>query len=226
MFPLSKFLFCCASLIGVTAAAKIPCEKNGGSAMSWEGLCTDKNYTFTDQCTVSQDGPDQCMVTANACGCQVGMGDELSGIGSEAKGCGNACVDFSTEIPAGKDDTCEASGSKIQFEGACDAGTFATHFTPQCQFDEALGSDNGPYPGILACTVTESACGCLWWTEDDSDDGHTILGLTSLCEAAGLDPCDYEATIDKASSSSSSNSSDVRMFVIATLLSSLVAMSL
>jgi len=217
MLRLSKFLFCFAISISVAPAAaaeKKACIKSA-SAISWDGLCTDRNYTYTDQCTVTQeDGPETCMVESNACGCQVDVGTNLAGIGSAEKGCGNACIDFSTDIPTGEDVTCTDTGANsVSFEGTCAAGLHATHYTPQCQFEEKSGS----------CTVTEKSCGCLFWTEDENKKmtSQDIGALSALCGA--VNPCDYDTIIDEASSSSSSNSSsNVRMFVVATLVSSLV----
>jgi len=217
--------------VGVVAAATVPssnvtCNKNGGSAMSWDGTCTDRNYTYTEQCTVAQEGPDTCMVTSNACGCQVDMGSGIQGIGSAEEGCGNACIDFSTDIPTGEAVTCGGSGTSMSFDGACDAGLIATHFTPQCQFVEQQNKE-----GTLVCTVTEIACGCLFWTEQGGGDKNetkdatiNIGALTGLC--GEVDPCNYttiEEELNKQdTTSSSSSNSNVLTFVIVTLLSSLV----
>lgn len=133
---------------------------------------------------------------------------------------------ISDDIPIGEAVNCGGSGNSMMFDGACDAGLAATHFTPQCQFAEFQTKE-----GTLACEVTEGACGCLYWTEvGDEDENETkdatinIGSLTALCGA--VDPCDY-ATIEEelkkqdTTSSSNSNSSNVLMFVIIALLPSL-----
>mmetsp|Transcript_7368 Transcript_7368/g.16708 ORF Transcript_7368/g.16708 Transcript_7368/m.16708 type:complete len:203 (+) Transcript_7368:61-669(+) len=136
------------------------CNRNGGSSMTFDGECTSRNYTWTDQCIITQkDG--MCITTAEKCGCQViyESGDS-SAIGSGSiDGCDNACVTISDDVP--KDRTCQASGSAMSFDtGSCDSRNYT--YTSACNFAEEVDAQVKP----TKCTITANSCGCLYWEED------------------------------------------------------------
>mmetsp|Transcript_17571 Transcript_17571/g.38027 ORF Transcript_17571/g.38027 Transcript_17571/m.38027 type:complete len:233 (+) Transcript_17571:74-772(+) len=135
------------------------CNKNGGGMQSFEGTCDSRNYTWTPQCnTEERDG--QCITTANSCGCQVIMSEDghSSAVGSGSiKGCANACVAISDDVPL--DRTCQASGSAVSWDGSCDSRGYT--FTSACAFAEDVDGQQNP----TTCKITASYCGCLWWEE-------------------------------------------------------------
>mmetsp|Transcript_18121 Transcript_18121/g.32947 ORF Transcript_18121/g.32947 Transcript_18121/m.32947 type:complete len:230 (+) Transcript_18121:158-847(+) len=155
-------------------AKESTCTRNSGHSMSFEGMCDSRDYTWTEQCNVEErDG--QCITTANSCGCQVQYSDGYSsGIGSGSiKGCDNACVTISDDVP--QDRTCQASGSGMSFEGSCASRNYT--YTSACSFAEEVDDQVTP----TKCMITANYCGCLWWEEDS----EYISGLN-----AGSKNCD------------------------------------
>mmetsp|Transcript_12061 Transcript_12061/g.34491 ORF Transcript_12061/g.34491 Transcript_12061/m.34491 type:complete len:219 (-) Transcript_12061:212-868(-) len=70
-----------------------------GSAVSWEGRCDSKNYTFTPQCsfrerTDSQNNVLECFVEAKGCGCLWWEDDSdyISGVNHDGRRSCDACA--------------------------------------------------------------------------------------------------------------------------------------
>eukprot|EP00580_Thalassiosira_gravida_P018793 CAMPEP_0201671930 /NCGR_PEP_ID=MMETSP0494-20130426/31117_1 /ASSEMBLY_ACC=CAM_ASM_000839 /TAXON_ID=420259 /ORGANISM="Thalassiosira gravida, Strain GMp14c1" /LENGTH=229 /DNA_ID=CAMNT_0048153437 /DNA_START=17 /DNA_END=706 /DNA_ORIENTATION=- len=148
------------------------CNRNGGSAQSFEGTCDSHNYTWTDQCNVEErDG--LCWTTANSSGCQIHESGGSSAVGSGSKDCANACVTIDDNVPL--DRTCQASGVAMSFEGSCDSRGYT--YTSACSFAEEVDDHIIP----TKCTIKAKTCGCLWW----EGDSEYIAGLE-----AGSKNCD------------------------------------
>ena len=151
------------------------CNKNGGSAMSYDGACDSRNYTWTDQCIVEEkDG--QCITTATECGCQW-FGDDgfSSAIGSGSiEGCDNACVTITDDIPEGG--SCQKTGESMSFEGSCDSRGYI--YTSNSNFKEDVDISTN----AVTCSISMNSCGCLWWEHDSVD-------TAALHSKSCTDPC-------------------------------------
>ena len=150
-----------------TSSTTGSCNKNGGVSVVWAAGCYARNNTFSEQCILDEStapetgNPTRCSVTAKEGGCKIYYTDETTGVVSSSsvgsgsiKGCDNACVDISSDVPSGSGTTCQSSGSGMSFEGSCDSRGYT--WTPQCSFEETNGE----------CRISANACGCLYWEED------------------------------------------------------------
>lgn len=75
-----------------------------GSAVSWDGRCDSRNYTFTPQCSFQEttDGQNNvltCYVTAKSCGCLWWEKDSdyVSGVNYDGRRTCNACAVYGME---------------------------------------------------------------------------------------------------------------------------------
>ena len=106
----------------VTITDQVPQDRTcqaSGSAMSFEGACHSRNYTYTPNCNFAETVDDQnnveeCMITANSCGCLWWEEDSeyIGGLQAGGKSCSDPCSVHGYPASSGA-----AAGLKTLFVG-------------------------------------------------------------------------------------------------------------